>query len=370
MTVTSNITEDEQDVVVAPEVQAMEEGTNNEEASYVYPVAATAVIAEPVPTDYSLTTHALTGSNRFIPVAVASALPDDPSASEQSQESDDELSIRPDLLSATVYKASQDSPVGIAVMDNTNVGVTVKRIDPDGLFASSSFQVGDRVMSVNSESCEGLDSKGVADLIRKAERIVSVVVRAPRGRADRVSSMVMKESPDARLGIGFQRRHGKLAISSINEYGIFAHSLLNVSDMCLSINGVPCTSDMDATSAVEAIRASPSFVTITAKTQHETGVVVAVSQEEPDQNGAYNTDIGVNASTIPVSATAADSSRIHEGRTTAAQKKLCLYGIISVVIIFLIIVFIFVSGNDDDYNYPSSNDIVCNVCGRHCYSTY
>lgn len=152
MTITNDAMDNDGDIVVVPEAQ-MEEGTMRHDDNIP---AATAVIAEVVEPSAAqdATTHALTGSNRFVPVAIASALPPDHVSS--SIEEDD---VRPDLLSATVYKHSRNTKIGIALLDKENVGVIVKRIEPEGLFGSSGFQVGDQLMSVSSESCEGLDSR-------------------------------------------------------------------------------------------------------------------------------------------------------------------------------------------------------------------
>ena len=307
--------------------------------------------------DAPTTTHALTGSNRFVPVAVASVLPDHPPLSLSDDEEEEQ---RPDLLSATVYKQTQHSPVGIVLMDNANVGVTVKRIDPGGLFSNSSFQVCDRIMSVNSESCDGMDSKSVADLIRNAKHIVTVVVQAPNGRADRISSMVMKEAPDARVGIGFKKSGGKLVISSISENGVFAHSLLNISDVCLSINGIPCTSETDAETAVELVHTSPSFVTITAKTSHATGVVVATSRtSEPTV-----------ASNITAVNESANGTATQLQNPTVGKRSCCAFVIVAFIVVVAAAAITSTRSKDDAYdNYSSSCTYVdCYVCSRNCYS--
>ena len=70
-------------------------------------------------------------------------------------------------------------------------------------------------------------------------------------------------------------------VSSVAEDGLFAHSLLNASDTCISINGIACDENINATAAATIIRTSSSFVTIVAKTRHETGVVVAASAMAP-----------------------------------------------------------------------------------------
>lgn len=352
-------TQNDEDIVVTPETR-MEEGTLQDDA---IPVAATAVMAEPV--DDTAADHALTGSNRFVPVAVASALPDHAPFSSPYEEEEEE---RPDLLSATVYKSSPSAKTGIALIDTTNVGVTVKRVEPAGLFGVSSFQVGDRLMSVNNESCEGLDSKGVADLIRNAEGIVTVVVRARSGRSDRVSSMVMKESPDARVGIGFIKRGGKIVISSIAEDGIFAHSLLNVSDTCLSINGVACTSNTDVTTAAESIRAAPSFVTIMAKTRHETGVVVAASKVSGPTIVSNTAGTGgASTAVATVAAAGRQAAEQQQQDPAASQKRGCAVAI-GVFAIIVVIIVVLMNGSDDYDYYGSCQYLYCTQCGYDCYS--
>jgi hypothetical protein len=274
MTITNDAIDNNRDIVVVPEAQ-MEEATIRDDDGVP---SATAVIAEAVEPSgaQDATTHALTGSNMSVPVVVVSALLPDRVGSSIEQGD-----ARPDLLSATVYKHSRDAKIGIALLDTANVGVVVKRIHSERMFVSSGFQVGDQLMSINSESCEGLDSRGVAELMRKADGVVTVVVRAPNGWANRVSSMVMKQSSNSQVGIGFRLRAGKLMVSSVDVDGLFAHSLLNVSDTCISINGIACDENINATVAATIIRTSSSFVTIVAKTRHETGEAVAPSAMPP-----------------------------------------------------------------------------------------
>lgn len=268
-------------IEVIPEAQ-MEEGV----AQY------NDVIAEPVDASSlarsAAATHALTGSNRFVPVAEASAIPEHhPGVSIEEQED------RPDLLSATVWKSSRQAVVGIVLTHDSNSNVVVKRIDPTGLLGASGFRTGDRLVSVNKESCEGLDKKGVVDMIRNVDSILTIVVQSPNGRSDMVSSMVMTDSVYGLIGlwdICFRSIGGKLVISSIAEDGLFAHSLLNISDTCISINGIQCDEDIDSTAAKALVLSSRSSVTITAKTRHETGVVVAASsaEQQPAQASTSN----------------------------------------------------------------------------------
>jgi hypothetical protein len=356
MTITNDAMDNDGDIVVVPEAQ-MEEGTMRHHDNIP---AATAVIAEAVEpwAAQDATTHALTGSNRFVPVAIASALPPDHVSS--SIEEDD---VRPDLLSATVYKHSRDAKIGIALLDKENVGVTVKRIEPEGLFGSSGFQVGDQLMSVSSESCEGLDSRGVAELMRKADGIVTVVVRAPNGRADRVSSMVMKQSSNSRVGIGFRNRSGKLVVSSVAEDGLFAHSLLNAFDTCISINGIACDENINATAAATIIRTSSSFVTIVAKTRHETGVVVAASAMAPPLTPSTTAPAMYAAAVVESSPPLSQSP---QGTYTNRQKEVCSCVLCSVIVLIVVITALVVTNNTTEV-YTNCSYLNCNTCGYNCY---
>jgi predicted metalloprotease with PDZ domain len=131
-----------------------------------------------------------------------------------------------------------------------------------------------------------MDANGVANLIQKAQNIVTVVVRAPNGRADLVSSMVWKERAETRVGVALTESRGKVVIAKIAEDGLFAHTLLNVGDTCLSINGIKITPDMDANASAALIRTSPASVTVKAKTKRESGVVVAATKDSRAEMGS------------------------------------------------------------------------------------
>jgi C-terminal processing protease CtpA/Prc len=208
------------------------------------------------------TLETTSGSNRSLPVAVACAELVE-TASTPAVISD--LLDRPDLLSATVCKQPRNAKVGISLIDSEGLGVIIGSLDPEGLFAAAPFERGDRVMSVNSENCEDLDAAGVARIIKDAVNMVTLVVRAPNGRADLVSSMIRKKWPTELVGVALKRRRGKIVIASIAEDRMFAHSLLNVGDRVLFINSIKMTPDIDAAMAAALIQASPDFVTIRTK---------------------------------------------------------------------------------------------------------
>ena len=61
------------------------------------------------------------------------------------------------LNTATVYKASPDSPVGIGLRA-VNHNVYVSSIADGGLFSTTDLKVGQRVLSINNKKCQGLTS--------------------------------------------------------------------------------------------------------------------------------------------------------------------------------------------------------------------
>jgi len=101
MTITNDAIDNDRDIVIVPEAQ-MEEATTRDDDDVP---AATAVIAEAVEPSgaQDAKTHALTESNMSVPVVVVSALLPDRVGSSIEQGD-----VRPDLLSATVYKHSRD----------------------------------------------------------------------------------------------------------------------------------------------------------------------------------------------------------------------------------------------------------------------
>jgi hypothetical protein len=257
-------------ITVSPEAR-MEEGLAHESIPVVSPSICD---AESWHDDIAMASVVAPEHDSSIPVAIASELLTSPPLSSLQHQEDMK---RPGLLSATVCKGPQDEN-GL-LLANTNGSVTIAGFEQDGMFKVAPFEIGDRLMSVNSVSCEGMDADRVVNLIQNAENIVTVVVRAPNGRADLVSSMVRKNRPETLVGVTLTERGHNIVISKIAEDGLLAHTLLNVGDTCLSINGTKITPNMNARASAALILISPEFVTIKTKKERETGVVVAASKK-------------------------------------------------------------------------------------------
>jgi S1-C subfamily serine protease len=258
----------------------MEEGLEVESI----PVAPASICTtDPMYNDVIMATVAALERSNSIPTVVASELCLPPALSSHQCQEDMK---RPDLLSATVINGSKDEKDVGLLLANTNGRVIIAGLEQDGMFKASPFQIGDEVVSVNNKSCDHMDAGGVANLIKYAENIVTVVVRAPNGRADWVSAMVRKQRPDSRVGLTLKRRRRNVVISGIAEDGLFAHTLLNVGDTCLSINGIKITPDMDVRASANFILNAPESVTIEAKIHRGTGLVVAVLEESRARIGS------------------------------------------------------------------------------------
>jgi C-terminal processing protease CtpA/Prc len=78
------------------------------------------------------------------------------------------------LNTATVYKASPDSPVGIGLRA-VNHNVYVSSIADGGLFSTTDLKVGQRVLSINNKNCQGLTSTEAIRLVKSATGSLTIL---------------------------------------------------------------------------------------------------------------------------------------------------------------------------------------------------
>ena len=194
---------------------------------------------------------------------------------------------RAEFISATIHKpptddkdtttnrSQQSHTLGMDLISDDKGEVFIASIAPGSLMANTPFQVGDRLLSVNSKRCYIMDAKDVVQFMATLEGNVTIVVHNEGGDPNLVESMITKPSLDHRCGLGLAstgRQH--LKISNIDADGLFFDTLLNVGDPVVSINGEMCEV-CDAQDAGEIIARAGIFITIKARTLLETGVVVA-----------------------------------------------------------------------------------------------
>jgi hypothetical protein len=78
------------------------------------------------------------------------------------------------LNTATVYKASPESPVGIGLRA-VNHNVYVSSIADGGLFSTTDLKVGQRVLSINNKNCQGLTSTEAIRLVKSATGSLTIL---------------------------------------------------------------------------------------------------------------------------------------------------------------------------------------------------
>jgi PDZ domain len=205
---------------------------------------------------------------------------------------------RAELLSATVIKNSPTDHVGLNLLRDEVVVYSINRdivaTDDDdddqynatggSLLRHCPFQPGDVILSINNKRTQNMDSQEAARMLREATGFITIVCRNPDGDPCMIETMITKANKNQRSGMGLKSSGNRdLRVSSINENGLFAQSLLNIGDRVLSINEFDVT-ELDARVACDIIREAPDRVTLVARTAHTTGVVVAeVSARGLDQ---------------------------------------------------------------------------------------
>lgn len=151
--------------------------------------------------------------------------------------------------------------------------LVVKEIRSEGWFDKTSLQLGMQILAINNESMAQKDVEYIFKRFQQAKKEGRMVLTARRGesapvkRYSRVSSIVMKKSVNAKLGITFTRQNEQspLTIKQIQRTGLFGGSLLQPGMALLKING-RSASWLSPEEAAAAIRHAPKGrVSITAE---------------------------------------------------------------------------------------------------------
>lgn len=202
------------------------------------------------------------------------------------------------LVSATIIKPNEADNIGIRLKDDEPIIYSIDfehdedenenadtREDEDGgegntppgnrIWIDCPFRPGDHVLSINSRRTENMEPGEAQRLLRESTGFVTIVVHNQGGHPCLIETLITKQYKNQRSGMGLKSTGDRdLRVSSINENGLFAHSLLNGGDRILSINDVDVT-EVDARVACDIIKNSSLHVRVVARTRHTTGVVVA-----------------------------------------------------------------------------------------------
>jgi hypothetical protein len=161
---------------------------------------------------------------------------------------------RPEFIYCSVLKPNNDAPVGLflkskCIKDGKDGTVQrhvyISRIASNSLFSDPTnlLRVGDRILSVNKVSTDGMKAQDVANLIRASVGTVSITVRNPTGDPSLFGSTVEKPNEDAKVGISLRNggvRGCILLASRVNANGLFADSLLQPGHRILFLNQKAC----------------------------------------------------------------------------------------------------------------------------------
>lgn len=263
---------------------------------------------------------------------------------------------RAELLSATVIKNSPTEQIGINLLRDETVVYSISRGEEDegsSLLRNCPFQAGDRLLSVNNKRTQHMDSSEVARMLREASGFITIVVHNPGGDPCLHETMITKANRNQRSGMGLKSTGARdLRVSSINENGLFAQSLLNVGDRILSINEVDVT-EVDARVACDIIKNAPDRVTVVARTAHTTGVVVA----EVSTRGLRSSFSEHMLTAVPESGSATNSGDEIEAvddafQMTRQQREQLFMGLCLILIVVAIMAGIF--GRNSEPNPNSS----------------
>lgn len=179
------------------------------------------------------------------------------------------------FASATVVKNTEEDVLGMG-LKKANGSLQVSSLRPNCLLSEAPFQVGDKIISINNVDCAKKSLSQIAAMLKRSTGLLTVVVEHPEGDPKLVESMIMKETPTSKTGLGVAPSAGQqIKISSINSNGIFASSLLSRRDRILSVNDTPCEYLQDVAEAAKLIVNAKRTVTILAERRSDNAAVVA-----------------------------------------------------------------------------------------------
>ena len=251
---------------------------------------------------------------------------------------------RPELISATVIKNSPMEQIGISLLRDETAVYSISR-EEESLLKDCPFQAGDKILSINNKRTEHMDSAEAARVLREVTGFITIVVHNPPGDPCLIETMITKANKNQRSGMGLKSTGERdLRVSSINENGLFAQSLLNVGDRILSINNCDVT-EVDARVACDIIKNAPNHVTVVARSRHTHGVVVA----EVSSRGLNNASSDNVLTSVPEGTTL----RRHEIEAVddtcsmgRRQREQLIIGACIGIIIVAVMVGVFGSGSD------------------------
>jgi len=160
----------------------------------------------------------------------------------------------PKIAYIKIESEDDECEVGLSLLEK-NGATVVAEVSKSGMFANVPIKEGCEILAINGQSISGPRS-----VMRKMKGIVGQVLitvsdnPSPPGARFVVKNLqangfVSALDPDSQ-DVTFQTIDGLVSVKSIAENGLFSESPISEGDICLSIDGVPATSDDVATRAL------------------------------------------------------------------------------------------------------------------------
>ena len=182
--------------------------------------------------------------------------------------------IIPHFVYVKCDKPSVYAKLGISFNDSQG-HLEIQNINSTGVLGSSPLKRGFHVLSIDGKVCTGWNKNEALDYLQDRQSGIAIVARNPVGSSNYVVAQATKPTPRSKIGIFFRKvGNGPLTIGDVSSTSIFAGSVLNKGFEVILINGIPSRS-LNVAEAVSIVEDATDAITIVAKTNSTTGIVLA-----------------------------------------------------------------------------------------------
>ena len=161
----------------------------------------------------------------------------------------------PSIVHVRINKQDDNNEVGLSLIEK-NGATVVAEVSKSGLFAKSHIKEGCEILAINGQCVRG--PRSVMRIMK--DTIGNYLVMVTDSPSPPGSRFVVKKhfhkgfgsmKSDSKLeDITFQQVNGLIRIQDIAENGIFVEQPISKGDICLSVDGIPATTEEIATRAL------------------------------------------------------------------------------------------------------------------------
>jgi len=155
------------------------------------------------------------------------------------------------LLASTMYKASQDTKVGMGLQHHKGKGLVISKFSNGSIAESSELRIGMKVLQINNVDCKNMSTAEAAELLSNAQGCLTVVAQKAHMLPGTycVASISMDQSGfsdwEERPKVGIKIKasgNSSFIITEIAEGGLAEATDLLVGMLLISVNNVDCAS--------------------------------------------------------------------------------------------------------------------------------